>query len=146
MRLLLPLLLMALVACSQPRQPQIVKAWIPAAPGSSQVMAGYLTIRNPGPSAWKLESIDSSAFEAIELHETRHEQGMMQMREIEQLLIPPDSRIEFQAGDRHLMLRRPTRALTDGSQVDLQFTLRDEQGQELLIRVDAEVTSHRNGG
>lgn len=145
MRLLLPLLLTALVACSQPKQPQIVKAWIPAAPGSSQVMAGYLTIRNPGPFAWQLESIASSAFEAVELHETRHEQGMMQMREIEQLPIPPDSHMEFKPGERHLMLRRPTRALPDGSQVDLQFTLRDEQGEELLIRVDAEVTSHRHG-
>ncbi len=146
MRLLLPLLLTTLVACSQPRQPHIVKAWIPAAPASAPVLAGYLTIRNPGPASWLLEAVESSAFEVIELHEILHEQGMMQMREITQLTIPPDSRIELRPGDRHLMLRRPTRPLPPGDTVDLQLTLRDDQGQELVLDVQAELTSNPNGG
>ena len=56
-----------------------------AMPPGATVSAGYLRIRNAGPTADRLLSASSPAAKSVELHETTMTDGDMQMRELERL-------------------------------------------------------------
>ena len=76
-----------------------------------KMSAGYVTLINHGPAPIRITRVTSPQFEAVELHETRIEDGVSRMTEIGTLTIPPASQVVFEPGAKHLMLMRPRGAL-----------------------------------
>lgn len=82
-------------------------------PGQSMTV-GYVSLFNPTDNERLLTRIDSPHAERVEMHEHRHENGMMKMRQLTQLVLPANTRIDFKPGGYHLMLyavRQPLPAL-----------------------------------
>jgi copper(I)-binding protein len=97
--------------------------------------AVYLTITNTGKEADALVSASSDAARTVELHEVKHEGGVMKMRPVQKIDVPAGGKIEMKPGGYHVMLMGLTHDLKPGEEVPL--TLKFERGGE--IRADAAV-------
>lgn len=96
-------------------------------PGTS-VSAAYLRIDNDGSAPVTLTRVASPQFERVEMHETITDDGIARMRPLKDVTVMPGETVRFERGGKHLMLFRPTEAL---SQVTLNFY----SGDELLLTV-----------
>lgn len=114
------------------------QAWIRAAPPASPVMAGYVSIRNPGRTEVSVASVESDAFASAELHEMRMVGQVMRMRPLRLLPIEPETLVKLEPGGLHLMLMQPSRELAAGDRVELTFVLGDGRRQVVLFDVLAD--------
>jgi len=75
-------------------EPRIVveEVWVRAVPPVASMSAAFLKIRNTGDEEDVLVGVVSSASEAAEVHATTVEGGMMRMRRLDRVPIPPGVR------------------------------------------------------
>ena len=97
--------------------------------------AVYVVLTNPGTQAHALVSATSDAAKTVELHETRNEAGVMKMRPVKSIRVPPGGKVEMKPGGYHIMLIGLTHDLKPGDTVAV--TLKFDQGPE--VSVDAPV-------
>lgn len=127
-----------LMGCSPAQLIVITGAWLrPPAPGL-EVAAGYFDIVNHGKASIDLIGARSNASGAIEIHTEMQDGDMMQMRQLDKVVLPPDQTVSFSPGATHLMLLEfsgvtsPRVAITllfsDGSQQVVAFEMRSLSG------------------
>ena len=128
-------------------QVEIEQSWIPAAPPSVDVLAGYFTLSNHLEHDLVLVSANSPLFEYIELHSTTSiDYGrLVEMNKLPKVIIAAGSQVVFKPGGNHLMLYKASGALKvdqkvpvslvfeKGTVIDTTFTvtkqrLQPEQG------------------
>jgi periplasmic copper chaperone A len=95
---------------------------LPASAPGVTVNAGYGTIVNDGDQPFTITAFNSSAFAAVELHESRVEKGVASMRELLSLTIPPHSKMQLAPGAKHLMLIGARAPLKTGDKIRVAFT------------------------
>ncbi len=110
----------------------VERPWIRLAPPGARVMAGYGLISNRGGETLVLVGAESEAFGAIEIHESFERDGVMRMRRIPELPIPPGGTVALKPGGLHLMLFRPAGELTEGAEVPIRLRLAD--GRTVKVR------------
>ena len=66
--------------------------------------AAYLRLRNENVVPCRFVSADADIAERTEFHSHIHVNGMMKMRQIEEVMIPGGEVLEFRPGGLHLML------------------------------------------
>lgn len=93
--------------------------------------AVYVLIENRGNEPDTLLSATSDAAATVELHETRQEGGVMRMRPLPKVDVPPGGRIDMKPGGRHIMLLGLTRDLHPGDTVTVR--LRFEKAGERVV-------------
>ena len=103
--------------------PQLSDAWIRETPPNRNVAAGYLTIANPSDTDRMLIGAHSPDAR-VEVHEMRHEDGMMRMRRLESLAIPAGEEVTLAPGGTHLMLF-DVDATRAGTQIEIEFRFED---------------------
>ena len=72
-------------------------------PGQA-VTAAYCEITNHSQEEAVLASVTTPVARAVEVHETRDEDGMLRMRPVQRLVVPPRSTVRLAPGGMHLML------------------------------------------
>lgn len=104
----------------------IEDAW--ARPGAEgRMSAAYLLISNFNDQADTLVSVQSDVAQNVEVHESyEREEGMMGMREADNLVIPAQSTIRLEQGSFHVMLIQLTRQLSEGDSFQLTLTFETE--------------------
>jgi copper(I)-binding protein len=107
------------------------EAWLRPSPPGVPVGAGYLTIVNRGAVGDELLAVATPRASMVQVHETRLEQGVMRMRELERLAISPQSRVVLAPNGTHLMLMGLTEPLRVGETVPI--TLRFARGGERTV-------------
>lgn len=128
---------------SQPAKPPqtdvvaVMNAWVREAIVDSDINAGYMTLINVSNQVETLLKVDSSAFGSIEIHEMATVDGLMSMRQLQQLEIPPNGQARLAPGGKHLMMRNPTQSLKKGQNVDLTLTFKSGKKQSLSVKVEA---------
>lgn len=124
---LLAVALAAAVApgCSRECSPRVVDGWVRSGPPSMPMMAGFGRIENTCGAAVAVVSAHSAQFEAVELHETRIEDGVSRMRAVPRLEIAAGDAATLAPGGLHLMLVRPLAPLSAGERVEIEFALED---------------------
>lgn len=137
-RLAAVLLVLAAAATATASGPAILvhDAWVRGSPLHGAA-AAYLILENRGPGADRLVRVSSPAAGAVELHESRVEDGVMRMRPVEGIPVPAGSRVRLAPGGLHVMLMGLHGPLSEGGAVPLTLTF--ESG--LTLRVDAVVRS-----
>ncbi len=85
--------------------------------------AVYLTLRNNGDVADTLVSAATDAAQAVEIHESRMEDGVMRMRQRDNVEIPAGESVVLAPGGLHVMLIGLTQELTEGDEFDVTLTL-----------------------
>ena len=81
----------------------IANPWSRATPQGAKVGAGYLVIENRGTVPDRLlgGSVEDAA--RFEIHDVVVENGVMKMRELDDIELPPGGAIEAKPGGRHIM-------------------------------------------
>jgi len=115
----------------------IMNAWVREAHPDAAVNAGYMTLVNVGPEDVALVSVESDAYKNIEVHEMVSVEGLMEMREVTDMVIPSGGQIGFEPGGRHLMLMGPKEHLTVGQTVDMTLTFKSGKQQKVSVNVAA---------
>ena len=130
-----PIFLLALAAAALPASSEqeryetgsvaIESAWARELPPVSENGAAYLTIANGGDRPDRLVGASSAIAERVEIHTHEHAEGMMTMRRLDGLDLPPGERVRFAPGGVHLMLIGLERPLEKGGRftVRLEFAL-----------------------
>lgn len=121
----LALVLHVPVVAAQDCAPRFDDGWARLPPIDMPVLGGFGVLHNACDSDAVVSSASSPDFESVEVHETRLDDGMMRMREVESLSVPAGESVELAPGGLHLMLMRPTRALSAGEHVELEFVMSD---------------------
>ncbi|MCC2656871.1 MAG: Copper(I)-binding protein [Panacagrimonas sp.] len=103
---------------------QVRSARIVLPPPGVPMAAGYFELHNPGKSTLVLESLESSAFESVEMHETVEEDGMARMRPLANATVAAGETLRFEPGGMHLMLTGSKLASDVASPTSITVTLR----------------------
>ena len=103
----------------------VAQAW--SRPTSPLVATGaaYLTIRNLGVKPDRLLSVATPVAKSAEFNETRHLNGVVQMRPVPSLEISPGQTLRLAPGALHIMLLNLVRPLIPGTLYPLTLNFRD---------------------
>ena len=86
--------------------------------GGASVAVGYVTLTNTGKVDDRLESVTSDISATSEIHETKMENGMMEMRELPKgLAIPAGATVAFKPGAYHIMFVGIKHAVKPGDRI-----------------------------
>ncbi|TVV77245.1 copper chaperone PCu(A)C [Sphingomonas solaris] len=115
---------LALSAC-QPSAPDAVAvkyAWARLSPVAGRPAALYFTLTGAAKPD-RLVAIDSALVQRIELHESMGggTEGMMSMKPLAGVDVPPGGSALFQPGGKHAMLFGVDPAITPGTAIPLRF-------------------------
>jgi hypothetical protein len=109
-------------------------AWMRALPPTAQTGAVYLDLHNSGAQPRTVVAASSPLAGSVEVHEHRHADGMMQMREVEALVIEAGDTARFRPGGLHLMLFGLERVPGEGE--GFTMTLEFDDGTVLDFEVE----------
>lgn len=104
------------------------KIYLPI-PGS-QITAGYGTLKNSSAQAVEVKFEKVEKFRAVELHQTREENGVARMQKIPSLAIAPQSEAVLRPGGAHLMLFTPEKGLKAGDLARVHATV---NGKSIIL-------------
>jgi periplasmic copper chaperone A len=104
---------------------EVRDAWVRAvvADTNPTISAAYLVIRNTKDTPDRLLKIESDRAADVEMHATIEENGVFQMRPVQQIDIPANGELAFTSGGYHLMLIGVTGDLAVGDTVNLTLLL-----------------------
>jgi copper(I)-binding protein len=94
-----------------------------------------MTLVNVAPEDLTLVSIESTAFDKVEMHEMATVDGLMKMKKIVDLVIPANGQVRFTPGGRHLMLLGPKERPTAGQVVELTLVFESGARQKVAVGV-----------
>ncbi|MFD0724825.1 copper chaperone PCu(A)C [Lysobacter brunescens] len=115
---------------------RIEDPWVRATPPGAGVTGGFMTVRNTGAKDDRLVSVTSAAVARVEIHEMRHEDGMMRMRRIDAgLPVKAGAKIELAPGGYHLMLFGPKQPFVEGDVVVATARFEKAGNVEIAFRV-----------
>ena len=113
-------------------------------PGQS-ISSAYFVIVNPYKYNLELVGASSPQSPRVEIHEHRHDNGMMQMRKLESVTVPAQGRLVFESGGLHLMLMDLPQPLRVGENVSLTLHFSaGETGAPLSIEAMVPVKNIRD--
>jgi len=133
--LFLAFLLVSSSAFAESGNVQFIDGWIKQLPPVVPMRAGYMIIKNDSKQPMEVISLTSDAFETVEMHETKMEDGMMKMIELETIPLSAQSSVELKPGGKHLMLITPIQPLQIGDIVEVIATFRNDSTQSFELKV-----------
>lgn len=130
------IVIMILGACGDDAasEPIIESVW--ARPGETgDNSAGYMEIQNDGDADLTLTGADGDVARVVEVHESRMEDGMMEMGEAEEVAVPAGESVQLEPGGFHIMLMDLSRDLEPGDEFNLvlQFDELDDIEVEVTV-------------
>jgi copper(I)-binding protein len=114
---------------------EVQDAYVRAVPPGQPNSAAFMRITNHGGDDRALLAAASDQAEVVELHTHRMEDGMMRMRQVEQIELPAGERVTLEPGGLHVMLIGLTETLAPGDQVALTLGFDDGSNQTLSLPV-----------
>ncbi len=107
-RVAVTFLVLLIAGCGQPQAPLVATGVDITRPMPGMRMgAAYFVLTNNTDEPIRITGVTSPQFAAVEIHETRIEDGIARMREIDALVVPPRGNVTLERGGKHLMLMRP---------------------------------------
>ncbi len=107
--------------------------WVAASLAGQRTGAAYLTLTNTGRAPDRLLGGTSPAAATVAPHHMATDRGVMIMRKLDGVALPPGGRVVFKPGGDHLMLEGLKRPLKAGQTVAL--TLRFARTAALTVRL-----------
>jgi copper(I)-binding protein len=101
---------------------KITDGYIKASIPGSDITAAYMTINNSSDQAITLQKVTSSISDRIEIHEHSMADGMMRMRQVDNIIVKANNNIVLQPSGLHLMIFALKQKLTEGDEIQLTLT------------------------
>ncbi len=117
---------------------RVTEAWSRATPAVAPVAGGFMTLINDGEREERLLRVESGISQRVEIHEMRHENGVMRMRQLaDGLAVPAGGKVVLKPGGYHLMFIKPVRALADGERFDATLVFQRAGKVKVVFEVRA---------
>jgi hypothetical protein len=110
---------------------QVNNAWLRLLPPMSTMTAAYMSLTSDQED--RLVSVSSDIANIVEIHQSKMENGVMSMQEIECLDLPEGKTVELKPQSYHLMVMGLKQTLQEG-QVH-SFTLEFEHAEKMIVEV-----------
>ncbi len=111
-------------------------AWARATPPAAKVGAAYLTIKNNSENEDRLISVQSSAAGHTEIHNMTMEDGVMQMRQLEEgVVIAAGETISLKPGGKHIMMFELTGPMVAKEMVGLTLNFENAGQLEMIAPI-----------
>lgn len=110
-------------------------AYLRQPPPGQKMLAAFVTFTNASAEAYTLNHISSPRAGSVEVHRTLYNEGVMSMRKVNHLVVPPKTTLAFKPGGYHLMLSGITGEFNPGDQIPLEFHF----AEGVVLEVSAEV-------
>jgi len=104
---------------------QVKGGYTRAVPPGQNNSAAFLSLTNVGDAEHALVAVESGASKIAELHSHLMEDGMMKMRRVEKIDLPPGARVALEPGGLHIMLIDLTKQLSPGENVEITLVFED---------------------
>ncbi len=130
-------LALASPAVSAPRPGPIVvrDATIrPAAPGQPMT-AAYMTLVSGADRPLRLTAVRCACAGSVTVHESTLTDGVMRMRPVDSVVVPPHGSVRFQPGGLHLMVMDLKRPIKPGDATPMQLSF--DHAPTLAVRFKA---------
>lgn len=111
-------------------------AWVRLPAVQGRPGAAYFTVKG-GVEATSLVAVSSPAAIRTEVHEMKHEGGMMTMAPVKDVAIAAGARVEFKPGGKHVMLYDLSPEVRAGGTMPLRFAFADGKTIEVNAAVRA---------
>ncbi len=115
---------------------QIGGPWTRANARAGANAGGFMTIHNKGRTADRLLGVESAAADKMEMHESRMENNVMQMRPVQAIEIPPGGTVSLAPGGLHIMFLGTKQQFQQGQSVPM--TLRFERAGNVQVELTVE--------
>lgn len=126
-------LLVAAIGCGTSAEDDIAitSPWIREPNPARPIGAAFMVIENSGSKAVALIGASTSVARVVELHEMKHEGGMMKMSPVPKIVVPAKGTVELKPGGLHLMLIDVTERLKPGEGVTISLEFDDGKKREV---------------
>lgn len=115
---------------------EIVDPWARSSTMEGGNSAIYMMLRNTSDTADKLIGVSGDIADAVEIHETTMDNGVMSMHPVEGgLEVPGKGSVELKPGSYHVMLIGLTKALKAGDMVTVKLEFESGASVELMAPV-----------
>lgn len=115
---------------------EIIDPWARSAAMEGGNSAIYMTLKNTSGTADRLVGVSGDAADAIEIHETTMDNGVMQMHPIEGgLEVPANGSVQLKPGSYHVMLIGLTKVLKAGDSVTVSLSFESGASVDLTVPV-----------
>ncbi len=104
-------------------------------PGSQNGVA-FATIENTSSSPIIITGVSSSVSKMTQIHTHVMKDGMMSMKHVPELTIPPGEQVVFQSGGYHFMLMGLKEPLVKGETFNLTISYDTNQTQLISVQVE----------
>lgn len=104
---------------------------IRATPPHAENSAAFFTVTNNTNKDVKLVAVNSDIAERVELHNHISEDGMMKMREVDDINIEANGSVSLQAGGYHVMFLGLKKGLIEGESIRLALYF--DNGDEIIM-------------
>lgn len=110
-------------------------------PGTT-VSSAYLTLFNNTNESLTLTGVTGDVSQRIELHNHEMHNGLMQMRQIEQITIPANEKVTLQPSGLHIMIFDLEKRLEADENVDLNLLFLKAPNQKVVLPVKSIKSTH----
>lgn len=100
----------------------IDRPWARATAKMAKAGAVYMTLRNQGQTADRLIAISTDISKKASLHRSIVEDGIMKMRPMSAIDLPPGGQLELKPGGYHIMLMGLSRQLVEDDRFTMTLT------------------------
>ena len=114
---------------------EVLDPWAREVPPVMSSSAGFLSLKNTGSVEHKLVSASADGAGVAELHTHIHNNGVMQMRPVEDIPVLPGETTELKPGGLHIMLMKLNKPLLAGEQINITLTFEDGSSKQVQAEV-----------
>jgi len=122
----------------------VTEPYIRAVPPVVKTSAAFMQLQYTGPAEEFLVAAETPAAGAVELHMHEHDDGVMRMRKIPHIHLPPGKTVSLEPGGLHVMLFDLQAPLVEGEKVPLTLIFADGSSKpvEAVVRPVTRMMRH----
>ncbi len=110
--------------------------WVRATAPGQKVAGGFMKLT--ADADMTLVGGSSPVSKYLELHFMRMENGVMEMREVQEIKLPKGQTVSLEPGDLHVMFIGLKHQIKPGQKVPMTLIVKDTGGKEQKLEVEAE--------
>lgn len=127
--------LAALVAIPAAAQVTVAEPWVRGTVAGQKATGAFMRLTSR--SNVSLVGAASPVAKIVEIHEMKHEGGMMKMSAVDRVALPANKTVELGPGGYHVMLMDLAQPLKEGDTVPLTLSFEDKAGKKQTVEVKA---------
>jgi len=128
------MMLISAAALAQSGNVRITDAWARATPGGAQTAAAYVSMEST--SGDKLTGVSTPAAQKAEIHSMTMDNGVMKMRQVDGIDLPPGQKVTLKPGGYHIMLTGLAKPLEAGQSFPLTLDFAKAGAKQVTVSVE----------